>query len=190
MRVYLWGNSNAGPTLQQRYRRMVETMAEAGASVFSNFHPPATDDDRAPWLERIDAIVIEGSDPAPEAGHLVALALAYRKPVLYLSERGKTVDRHLQRLQENKASSAFLRLEHYTLDSLSVRLKEFLRLVERGEGIDAPTIKFTLRLTPAIERYLAYKVKGSKKTKADFLRDLLERLIEEDQSYRQAKSSS
>lgn len=190
MRIYLWGNPNAGPTLQQRYRRMVETLSEAGASVFSNFHPPATDDGPTPWLERIDAVVIEGSDPAPEAGHLVALALAYRKPVLYATERGKAVDRHLQRLQGNKASSAFLRLEPYTLDSLPVRLKEFLRLVERGEGIDAPTIKFTLRLTPAIERYLAYKVKGAKMTKADFLRELLERLIKEDQLYRQAKPPS
>ncbi len=187
MRVYLWGNPNAGTTLQQRHRRMAEILTEVGATVFSNFYPPAMDDERSPWLERIDAVIIEGSEPTPEAGHLVALALAYRKPVLYLCERGKTIDRHLQRLLENKASSAFLRLEHYGLDSLPSRLQGFLHLVERGEGIDAPTIKFTLRLTPAIERYLAYRVKGSKKTKADFLRELLDGLMGEDQGYRQTR---
>lgn len=183
MKVYLFGSVGAGPTLQQRYRRMAEVLAQAGAHVSANFLPAAASDDGGALMERVDAVVIEGSDPSPEAGHLVALALAYRKPVLYVSERGKPVDPHLRKLRESKTTSAFLRLEAYTPESLPHRLQEFLRLAERGEGIDAPTIKFTLRLTPSIERYLAYKVKGTKKTKADFLRELMERLISDDQAY-------
>lgn len=184
MRIYLWGNPNAAPMLQQRYRRMVAVLTEAGVTIFSNFHPPATDDDRTPWLERIDAVVIEGSDPAPETGHLVALALAYRKPVLYLCERGRTIDRHLRRLHANKASSALLRLERYPPDSLPTRLREFLQQVEQGETSATPTIKFTLRLTPALERYLNQKAKAAAKTKANYLRNFLERLMAGDEEYR------
>ncbi len=189
MRVYLFGNPGAGPALQERYRRMAEVLATAGAHLNANFLPTVSVGDDAAFMERVDAVVIEGSDPAPEAGHLVALALAYRKPVLYLTERGKPVDRHLRKLQENKAAGALLRLEAYAPDRLLVRLQEFFKVVERGESVTSPTIKFTLRLTPAIDRYLTYKTQGTKKSKADLLRELIEKLMADDAPYRQARVS-
>lgn len=190
MKVYVVGNPSATSALQQRYRRIAEVLTEAGATVASNFYPAAAGDAGTPLMEQVDAVVIEGSDPTPETGHLVALALTYHKPILYLNERGRPVNYHLRRLQESKVASAYLRLESYGAESLANRLREFLRLVERGEGKLNPTIKFTLRLTPAIERYLVYKSKGSKKTKADYLRDLLEQIATEDKEYQQLKGKT
>ena len=187
MKVYVVGNPSAASTLQQRYRRIAEVLTEAGATVSSNFFPAAAGDEGSPLMEQVDAVVIEGSDPTPEAGHLVALALTYRKPVLYLNERGRPVNYHLRRLQESKVAGVFLRLETYSSENLPNLLREFLRRAERGEGIVGPTIKFTLRLTPAIERYLVYKAKNIKKSKADYLRELMEHIAAQDEEYQRLK---
>jgi len=60
---------------------------------------------------------------------------------------------------------------------------DFLHTVEKGEGRELPTIKFTLRVTTRIERYLHWKTNNTKITKADFLRELIENLIDKDQDY-------
>lgn len=184
MRAYFLGNPAAVPALQQRYQKILAALTAANVTVWSNLRPDSVDEQDSPPLERVDSVIIEGSDPTPEAGHLVALALAYRKPVLYLSERGKPVNRHLRRLQENKTTGAYLRLESYAAETLSARLREFLRQVEQGEERVTPNIKFTLRLTPAIEHYLNRKAKAAAKTKANYLRNFLERLMAGDEEYR------
>ena len=55
--------------------------------------------------------------------------------------------------------------------------------MEKGEGKETPTIKFTLRITPRIERFLHWKTHNTKVSKADFLRELIERLIDQDEDY-------
>ncbi|MBU1167747.1 GAF domain-containing protein, partial [Patescibacteria group bacterium] len=48
-----------------------------------------------------------------------------------------------------------------------------------------PNIKFTLRISKEIDRYLNWKVHNTKKTKADFLREaILEDLMEPDEEYK------
>lgn len=57
----------------------------------------------------------------------------------------------------------------------------------RARNIDPdkkPTIKFTLRISKEIERYLTWKIHNTDKSKADFLRNLLtEDVIKNDQQY-------
>lgn len=57
----------------------------------------------------------------------------------------------------------------------------------RAKNIDPdkkPTIKFTLRISKEIERYLTWKIHNTDQSKADFLRNLLtEDVIQEDQDY-------
>lgn len=184
MKVFVWTNPGVGPSSSERLRTMVETLAGHGVGVLSAFEPATASDDTTPLLERVDAVVIEGTHPTPETGHLVALSLAYKKPILYLAERGHRIDAALQRLGQSKPAGELLRLVTYAPIQLAASVIEFIRRIERGAGATAPTIKFTLRITPAIERYLTYKTKGSATTKADFLRELIERLIADDADYR------
>lgn len=184
MKVYVWANPSAAATGAERMRVLVEALASRGVGVLSAFEPAAASDDTTPLLERVDAVVIEGTYPTSETGHLVALSLAYRKPILYLTERGHRVDPALRRLHGSTPANTLLQLATYTPSQLGGDVLTFIRGVERGAGVAAPTIKFTLRITPAIERYLTYKSAGTAKTKADFLRELLERLIAGDDGYR------
>lgn len=184
MKAYVWANPSAAPTGTERLRALVEALASRGVSVLSAFEPAAASDDATPLLERVDAVVIEGMYPTSETGHLVALSLAYRKPILYLTERGHRVDPALRRLHASQPTGGLLHLASYAPDRLAAVVAEFVRGVERGAGVATPTIKFTLRLTPAIERYLTYKTAGTAKTKADFLRELLEGLMANDAAYR------
>lgn len=51
-----------------------------------------------------------------------------------------------------------------------------------------PNIKFTLRISKEIERYLAWKVNNTNNTKADFLRDaILKEIMENDENYQDFK---
>ncbi|MBU1118546.1 GAF domain-containing protein [Patescibacteria group bacterium] len=58
---------------------------------------------------------------------------------------------------------------------------------QRKRNIDPdkkPTIKFTLRISKEIERYLSWKINNTDKTKADFLREVItEDLIADDEEY-------
>lgn len=187
MKVFIWSNPAAEASTAEHLRTLVETLASRGVSVLSTFEPMSTSDDSTPLLERVDAVIIEGSYPAPETGHLVALSLAYKKQILYLVERGHRVDAALRRLQESAPASQLLQLVLYAPSQLAATALQFIRTVERGGSAAAPTIKFTLRITPAIERYLTYKTKGQDATKADFLRELLERLMAEDAGFRKTR---
>lgn len=183
MKIYVLGNLLANPTLQHRYRQIAATLARAGAAVLTNFDPVLPVDDVTPVLERVDAVVIEGTLPTAEAGHLIALAVTYHKPVLYLTEGGVAVDRHLLKLSHNTAVLPWLRLQSYAVAHLPRHLANFLRDVEHDGATAGPTVKFTLRLTPAISRYLTCKAKVAKKTRADFLREFLGQLMARDESY-------
>ena len=48
---------------------------------------------------------------------------------------------------------------------------------------EMPSIKFTLRLTPKVDRYLNWKAKRLKKTKADLLREWMGHLLSDDSEY-------
>lgn len=134
-------------------------------------------------LERMDALVIEGSRSVPESGYLIAIALTHQKPILYLVEKGKPLNKNLLHLQQDKTSSKFLTLANYTEKNLGSVIAEFLEQVEKGEGREVPTIKFTLRITSRIERYLQWKTHNTKISKADFLRNKIEDLIDADDEY-------
>ncbi len=135
-------------------------------------------------LEKVDALVIEGTRPLPESGYLVALALAHKKSILYLVEKGASTNKNLMHLLKDKNTAKLINLVEYTEKSLDQEVLNFLQTVEKGEGREIPSIKFTLRITPRIERYLYWKTHNTKISKADYLRNMIEGLIDEDKDYR------
>ena len=194
MKVYFTADNQAEQDLQERFSRIVDIMNSVGVLVMSNLAQKnisgfsSQDLEKIGQtgemlLERMDALIIEGSRPIPESGYLIAIALAHKKPILYLLEEGKKANKNLLHLQNDKNTVKFLKLKNYTEESLEKVLIDFLRVAERGEGKESPTIKFTLRVTPRIERYLRWKTSNSKLSKADYLREMIDDIIDSDDDY-------
>lgn len=62
-------------------------------------------------------------------------------------------------------------------------MKKMQMTTKRKTKFDQPSIKFTLRITPRIEKYLSWKIKNTEKTKADYLRGEIEKIMEEDDEF-------
>ncbi|NUM25761.1 MAG: hypothetical protein HUU49_04040 [Candidatus Buchananbacteria bacterium] len=194
MRIYFTADNQAEDKLQKRFSRIMDLLSETGVLVMSNLISShlkgfsGADLDRMDqagegMLERMDGLIIEGTSYLPESGYLIAIALAHKKPVLYLSDKTRPINKNLLHLKKNKDASKLLNLEYYTEGNLSKIITEFLAQVERGEGREVPNIKFTLRITSRIERYLHWRTHNTKISKADFLREMIEKMIDEDEEY-------
>jgi len=194
MRLYFAADNQAEEKLQNNFSKIIDTLTDAGVLVMSNLANrnlsgfSQNDMERINQsgevlLERMDGLIIEGTKPFPESAYLIAVALAHKKPILYLCQKGKEINKNLQHLNKDKNTSKFLTLKYYVDNILEKAVSEFLAVVEKGEGREIPNIKFTLRITPRIERYLHWKTHNTKISKADFLRELIEKLIDEDKDY-------
>jgi hypothetical protein len=194
MRIYFAADSQAEEKLQKRFARIIETLDQAGVLVMSNIENknlrPFSDQDLERidqsgevLLEKMDAIIIDGTKPLNEGGYLVALSLTHQKPILYLCQKGKIINKNLFQLQKTRAASKLLKLQYYTENDLIRIILNFLPTIETKDGYEPPNIKFTLRITPRIERYLHWKTQNTELSKADFLRKLIEELIEKDEGF-------
>lgn len=194
MRFYFTADNQAEEKLQKNFSKIISILNSAGVLVmsnladknisgFSNSDLEKIDQSGEVLLERMDALIIEGTRPVTESAYLIAIALAHHKPILYLCEKNKIINKNLLHLQKDKNTAKFLDLKYYSDNSLEKIVLEFLQTVEKGEGREQPTIKFTLRITPRIERFLYWKTHNTKISKADFLRELIEELIDEDEDY-------
>lgn len=122
-------------------------------------------------FSRLDGLVIAGGDSNQDAGYLIALAISQKKPILYLLEKGQALPNELLYIKNNTDVSKFLIVKYYNDCNIKTKISEFLDLIENGDARwDSPTVKFTWRITPRIERYLRWKTSVSGKTKADWLR--------------------
>ncbi len=193
MRIYFAADNLAQEKLQTRFSRIIDVLSRAGVLVMSNLANKNLTGFSGADLEKInqsgetmlskmDGLVVEGTQPIAESGYLIAFALTHRKPILYIVEKGRTIDPNLVHLKKDKSIGHLLALEHYTESGLDELLVNFIQTIERG-GRELPKIKFTLRVTSRIERYLHWKTHNTKLTKADFLREMIEEMIENDTEY-------
>jgi len=176
--------------------KLTEILGKSGINFISNLEPAKISDyntsDLAKidqrgeiLLDKMDGLIIEGSYPNPEIGYLIAFGLSRNKPILFLIQKGKTLDPALRTISQDKKTAQYLKLKYYSPASLEKVVLSFLNKIEGFEGIEIPTIKFTLRLTPGIDRYLNWKSQKTGLSKADFLRDTLNnRIIKSDDDYR------
>lgn len=196
MKVYFTADNQAPEEFQKRFSRLTQILNEAGILVMSNLAQKSgvagfssqdlarIDQSGEVLLEKINALIIEGTRPIPESGYLIALALTHKKPILYLLEKGKLFNKNLLYLTRDKNAARLLHLKHYTDHNLDKVLADFLPIMERVDGRQLASIKFTLRITPRIERYLRWKTHNTKISKADYLREIIEQLIDADEDYR------
>lgn len=134
-----------------------------------------------PLMNEMDAFIIEGTEPAPEVGFLVAQAMTSKKPTLYLYERGTVPElfSHVNRQELPK----YITVVAYQPGQAGSAVRDFLPGIAGQKIREIPRIKFTLRLTATEDEFLDIKTRNTKTTKADFLRDHLDELISRDEDW-------
>ena len=137
--------------------------------------------------DQIEAVIIEGTHIASDTVYIIATALAYKKPVLYLIEKGHQIPDQLSYIRKDKNLGKNFYLKFYKSEGKDVEkiIFDFLGLLESGLLMkEKVNVKFTLRISPRIERYLNWKALGVKKSKAEYVRDILNKTAVEDKTYK------
>lgn len=134
-------------------------------------------------LERVDGIILEITEPTPDIQFVLAQAIILQKPTLCLYEKNREPREMLTHLAK-KTVPKFIKPKAYTTNSLESAVGVFLATLTPRSGIhETPSIKFTLRLTPSLEKYLEWLAKERDANKAEYIRKLIARELEQDEKY-------
>ncbi len=184
MRIYYFANVK-NPTQLLIFQETSQLLRHSGLTVVDNVKAkPDFEMDEQGGVEQIDAVIIDSSGSDAEAGYLLAVAIAHKKPVLYLLATGTKLDTSVKALTLNKSIKEYLRVEFFTVNNFKTKVKEFLQYLDQDIGKENHSVKFTLRLTPKIERFLHWKAEKQTTNKADFVRQQLEEMMKHDEDYR------
>ena len=195
MRIYFF-ISDAKSFSKARIAQTILSMESLGYLVLTNFcdHEQSdflrnlnvAMDPRTSILDKVDFFIIEGSQASSEAAYLVAWAFSVQKPILYLLQKGCALDPALKIFQEGTRAGKLFKVKYYAerkfkehiLQGISAMASAF-----KAKEREFANIKFTLRIMPSIERYINWKAKRRKTTKANFLRFLLDQMMSEDAGF-------
>ncbi len=184
MKLYFFANIK-NPAQLLLFQEVAQMMKKFGLTVYDNFKKQS----EIEWgeqgaVDQIDAVILDASATEPEVGYLLAVAIAHKKPVLYLVPVGTRVDSSVDALAKNKEIKKYLRLVFFSQANFSKKIQEFLQYLDQDIGHELYSIKFTLRLTPKLERYLMWRSEKIEQNKANFVRDILEKMMKEDEGYK------
>ena len=192
IRVYFYGPDTGKKQLSDSYRAVKDVCGRAEVMLSTNTERDAVNLSSetiaryeaagTPLLDAMQAIIVEGTTPDPQSGYLLAYALAEKRPLLYLYQRGDVAPDVLRYLNL-KDIPKFVIVATYRPDSLEKIVTQFLGGVGDVKVREIPRIKFTLRLTQTIDEFLDFKTRNTKMTKADYLRDHIDTLIERDEEF-------
>ena len=189
MKVYFFGKKTEKKKIKDNYDLMIKTLRTAEADLYTNLKERSLPDDLAEVrdagglvLDEMDAFIIEGTEKSSEIGYLLAMAISQKKPTLYLYEKGSSSQDILKYLSSKNIPQT-MQVNNYSKKDLEKQVINFLKTIKGKKIKEVPRIKFTLRITPSIEQYLYYKTHNTKKSKADFLREYVEKMMEMDEDF-------
>ncbi|MBI4360089.1 MAG: hypothetical protein HY564_03275 [Candidatus Jacksonbacteria bacterium] len=158
---------------------LIKALQKIGADIRSNLIGVSY---ALEFPKTLDSVVVLGDPDSKESSYIVALAIARRKPILYLLTKGEIVPEDIQKISESPELKKVFKFSYFTPDTASKIISEFIdQFLHRTESYD---IKFTLRLNTEIERYLKWKSKRLKTDKATLVRRLIEEYKEQDEQYK------
>jgi hypothetical protein len=156
------GHTLAHNWVDASYKSLVEEKASPGDTDWALMYK-----DSAEAISRADVIVAETSIPSFSVGYQVASAVSMKKPVLVLNREG--VEKSFF------ASGIEVGIEYskYTPETLQEILEKFL-----GENdIATKDMRFNFFIDRPIYNYLRWSALKTGKTKAEILRELVQREI-------------
>lgn len=194
MKIYFYCPEEYRTQIQPVYPKFMDILGKAGALVMTNldksnqpnFSPEELDEmlkSGRGTLAQMDGLIIEITKFDPQITNLLAQAMTQKKPTCCLYHRYKPPRDTLVFLNK-KSVPKFIKTDSYTEDILERPLLNFLKNVPgKGVGVEIPSIKFTLRITPQIEKYLHWRTHNTDLSKADFLREEIKKIMEENKEY-------
>lgn len=186
MKIFFQANLSAFKELGNKYQQIVKILEKNGVSYFSNLQPERAEKSEIYIFNQIEAVIIEGTRLNSEASYILALALSQKKPVLFLVSKGTPLNEEINKLTKDKKLSSNFKFYFYNENNLEKILSKFIDLIGAGDSRkELASIKFTLRLTPKMERYLSWKITNTKMKKADYLRQLLTNITDKDEDYKE-----
>lgn len=136
-------------------------------------------------LERVDAIVLEITQTDPDVQYMLAQAIISQKPTLCLYSKNQEPRDMLSHLSKKTIPKCIV-VKCYTpsgLPEVVNRFVESLNTVSPAEEI--PNIKFTLRLTTTLDKYLEWLMRERHINKAEYMRDLIKKQMDQDEKYQE-----
>ncbi len=194
MRLYFFVPKKEEQTFQVKFPAIEKELRRSGISIISSIKGREdedvdidlireADEVGAMLLQKVDAMVIEISEFDPEISYLLAYSVLQKKPILCLHRRGVSPERTLKYLAIDKPPE-FMKIKSYSYKKLEETILKFVRgFSPEGRIEEPPKIKFTLRITTEIDRYLHFKTHNTKKTKAEFLREEIKKLMKDDEDW-------
>ncbi|MBU0613535.1 hypothetical protein KKB10_06030 [Patescibacteria group bacterium] len=194
MKIFFFGPKTDIKNYSNAYDQIIEQLTKAGLKIFSktesDYVTPISEERMAEIqaagesvLLHVDGIVIEATAPDPEIGYLLAHAILQKKPTLCLYQKGAQIKKTLSHLGQK--IPAFIMVKPYEKSNLEGVIAEYVKLFGIDpEYSDVPNIKFTLRISQKISHYLHWKTHNTKNTKADFLRGMIQDIIDSDEKYK------
>ena len=135
-------------------------------------------------LERVDAMVLEISQINPQVNYLLAQAILLQKNTLCVYKKANPPRAFLMYLHKKNVPRC-IQFKAYTDKALQGIVHNFLKHLKPTVALEEiPYIKFTLRITDSIEKYLTWKSKQQKKNKADLIRHDIEKQMADDEDYK------
>ena len=141
----------------------------------------ASEASHTPLLDHMDMLVLEGGQNDPELGFFLAHAIVTKKPTLFLFAKGTRP--HIFDLISQSVLPPTVVVAAYDRDKLPAVISAFIERVSGRAMKEVPRIKFTLRVTNAIDSFLDFKTLNTKLSKADFLREHIEKLMKQDEGW-------
>jgi hypothetical protein len=135
-------------------------------------------------LERVDAIVLEISKNDSQVNYLLAQAILLQKNTLCVYKKNTPPRAFLMYLHKKNVPRC-IQFKAYNDKTLQSVLHNYLNHLKPSIALEeVPYIKFTLRITDSIEKYLNWKSTQQKKNKADLIRDDIKKQMDEDAQYK------
>lgn len=176
---------------KDRYYLIHQLLVKNGVNLISNIEKIITRGEnearRSISYDQVEAVIIEGTEPSADMVYVIATALAYKKPVLYLMEKGHLIPDQLEYIRKDQNLGENFFLKFYKPDKTNIEsiILDFLELLESGDLLqEKVNVKFTLRISPRMERYVSWKAVGEKKSKARYMRDSINKMMQEDPQYK------
>ena len=132
-----------------------------------------------------DGFIIEVTNFDNEIPYILAFATLQKKPILALYQKNKD-PKGIPTTIIKQAKQNKVRIESYDDDSLPKLIVGFLQKLHKIHLDDQPNIKFTLRVSKRIEKYLHWKTHGTGKSKAEYLRDKIWEQMKNDAEYQKS----
>src|SRR3989339_103253 len=180
MKIYFYSNQFLN---NKDARDIITHFKKIGVEVSSNLDSTKATGTEGMSLDKVDALVFQGEKLDTKASYLIALVLAQNKEVLCLLPHGAKPDSSLQDLGTDSKLAKKIHIELYDQENLKEKVLAFLKIIDSGDIRNLFSIKYTLRLSGKIADYLNWKADRQNIKKADWLRDQIQQIMQEDEQY-------